>query len=142
MCCQLRLDFKAAGDSVVHYFVSNSSRALHRCKHDLAPAPPFGTLVRCSTHGHSRSYMCSPSSSALLFHWSSNTLMQHWLQNISTSIVLTSVACTIFAPDTYMCSPSSSTLLSSNVVPVAAEWDWSERLSGMGCEYNFLQVHY
>ena len=29
-----------------------------------------------------------------------------------------------------------STLLSSNVVSVAAEWYWSERLSGMGSKYN------
>ena len=28
-----------------------------------------------------------------------------------------------------------SALFSSNVVPVAAEWDWSERLPGMGCKY-------
>ena len=34
----------------------------------------------------------------------------------------------------HMCSHSSSALLSSDVVPAAAEWDWSERLSGMGCK--------
>ena len=38
---------------------------------------------------------------------------------------------------TYQCL---STLLSSNVVPVAAEWDWSERLSGVGSKCNFLKV--
>ena len=36
---------------------------------------------------------------------------------------------------------SSSTLyLSSNVVSVGAEWDWSEGLSGMGSKYNVLKV--
>ena len=40
---------------------------------------------------------------------------------------------------THMCS---SALLSSNVVSAAAEWYWSEGLSGMGCKYNFLQVDY
>ena len=37
---------------------------------------------------------------------------------------------------TYIHLHSSSTLLSSNVVSVATEWDWSERLSGMGCKYT------
>ena len=32
----------------------------------------------------------------------------------------------------YVCSHVPSTLLFSNVVSAAAEWDWSERLSGMG----------
>ena len=41
---------------------------------------------------------------------------------------------------TCMCSYSSSALLSSNVVSVATEWDWSERLSGMGCKYKFLII--
>ena len=39
-----------------------------------------------------------------------------------------------------MCSYSLSALLSSNVVSVAVEWDWSERLSGMSCKYKFLRV--
>ena len=34
----------------------------------------------------------------------------------------------------YVCSHVPSTLLFSNVVSAAAEWDWSERLSGMGCK--------
>ena len=34
----------------------------------------------------------------------------------------------------------SSALLTSNVVPVAVEWYWSERLPGMGCKYKFLIV--
>ena len=34
----------------------------------------------------------------------------------------------------HMCSYSPSALLSSNAVPVAAEWDWSEGLPGMGCK--------
>ena len=38
-----------------------------------------------------------------------------------------------------MCSHSSSTLLYSNVVSVAAEWDWSEKLSGMGCKYTVFE---
>ena len=65
-CCVLSgLDFEAASDSVVRYFVSNfASRASSRCKHDVgtlswlnaetvkrAPTPLFGRLVRCSTHG-------------------------------------------------------------------------------------------
>ena len=33
-----------------------------------------------------------------------------------------------------------SALLYSNVVSVAVEWDWSERLSRMGCKYNFLRL--
>ena len=33
-------------------------------------------------------------------------------------------------------SHSPSALLSSNVVSAAAEWDWSERLPGMGCKYT------
>ena len=37
-----------------------------------------------------------------------------------------------------MCSHSSSTLLSSNFVSAAAEWDWFERLPGMGCKYSFI----
>ena len=41
---------------------------------------------------------------------------------------------------TYMLSHSPSALLSSNVVSAAAEWDWSERLPGMGCKYNFLII--
>ena len=61
------LDFEAAGDSVVCYFVSNyvfASRASSRCKHDMGalsslnaetvektPTPLFGILVRCSAHG-------------------------------------------------------------------------------------------
>ena len=49
-----------------------------------------------------------------------------------------SVTACVLSIDMY--SYSLSALLSSNVVPVAVEWDWSERLSGMGCKYKFLQV--
>ena len=40
----------------------------------------------------------------------------------------------------HTCMCSWSALLSSNVVSAAAEWDWSERLSGMGCKYKFLII--
>ena len=33
-----------------------------------------------------------------------------------------------------------SALLSSNVVPAAAEWNWSESLSGVGSKCNFLKI--
>ena len=38
-----------------------------------------------------------------------------------------------------MRSYSLSALLSSNVVSAAAEWYWSERLSGMGCKYSIVE---
>ena len=39
-----------------------------------------------------------------------------------------------------MCSHNLSALFPSNVVSVAAEWYWSERLSCMGSKYNFLKL--
>ena len=65
-CVPSRLDFEAAGDYVVRYFVYNYllSGASSHCKHDVgallwlnaeaverAPTPLFGRLVRCSASG-------------------------------------------------------------------------------------------
>ena len=37
-----------------------------------------------------------------------------------------------------MCLHSSSALFSSDVVSVAAKWDWPKGLSGMGSKYNLF----